>query len=252
MQGDPFHNHGGTSLPHSGSGYCSSPVPYGDKCINIFRAIPEPLLHPHPYHNFPCHWFRRTHDKPTSLPKPDEWYELCIITAKHVVYNNEEARSTRVDFFCDDENSECNGKMKTAYGYEVDNELPGSDVCLLRCFTQDKDLIRQVEKTFAIMTGISLNLKSAPFTTLIVSHPHGMPKHITVGEKTQECPTESVPLTYTTSTCPGSSGAPVLFLPLWLSNRVFAAIFHSRATAMKSYGQGFMVSYGRKIHNING
>ena len=76
-----------------------------------------------------------------------EWYEIKIDTACHVVYNTEEARSTSVDFFFDDKKSKKEGKVKTLHG--VDGSMSPAekyDKCCFACATHDKDMAVRLER----------------------------------------------------------------------------------------------------------
>lgn len=137
-----------------------------------------------------------------------------VVTANHVVFNTEEARETQVDFFFDDESSEGDGRTKTVSGVRAQNCHPSWDRCTMLCTTCDGDLARRMQSA----------LRHAPFAAagigryetflqscgkncdvgLMVSHPHGQPKKITVGEwRCRDYPREY----YTVPTCPGSSGS---------------------------------------------
>ncbi|GFR86176.1 hypothetical protein ElyMa_002460500, partial [Elysia marginata] len=150
-------------------------------------------------------------------------WRFNVMTAKHVVYNMEEAKETKIDFFYDDDS--CNrprdGRMKSARGVEVIRSEPDMDWCEMWCVTCDEDLGERIEKfdkrvsnncklTYQDLSQLGL-LSSGDedcLPALIVSHPHGQPKKITVGEVTHQ-DIENFRVYYNTPTCPGSSGAPV-------------------------------------------
>ncbi|GFR85348.1 hypothetical protein ElyMa_006026300 [Elysia marginata] len=62
-------------------------------------------------------------DEPCVCPKCDgrvarKQWRFRVGTAKHVVYNTEEAKKTKIDFFYDDDSCDCDGRMKSAWGVE--------------------------------------------------------------------------------------------------------------------------------------
>ncbi|GFS13961.1 hypothetical protein ElyMa_006734000 [Elysia marginata] len=144
-----------------------------------------------------------------------------VETAQHVVYNTEEAKKTKIDFFYDDDSYKSDGRMKSAWGVEVDMSLFDKDWCDMLCVTCDEDLGERIEKfgsrywlndelTYQVLSPLGL-LSSGDkdcHPVLIVSHPHGQPKKITVGVETHR-DRENHRLDYNTPTCPGSSGAQV-------------------------------------------
>ena len=152
----------------------------------------------------------------TSSPC-QEWYEIHVQPACHVVFDEEEVRHTTVDFFFDDKESMTDGRVKTLSGLKVKGKHDTDDFSVFMCVTHDKDLsdrmagalaIRDIAYPYFIFDGYH-----DPFLVVIVSHPHGQPKHITIGEwdfidKHVEQPS-SRSLSYTADTCPGSSGGPV-------------------------------------------
>lgn len=73
---------------------------------------------------------------------------FLVGTAQHVVYDTLEAKHTKVDFFFDDENSDCDGRMKCVNGTAAVGFLPYKDVSLMVCLTCDEDLGERVESAF--------------------------------------------------------------------------------------------------------
>ncbi|GFS25064.1 hypothetical protein ElyMa_005173600 [Elysia marginata] len=149
---------------------------------------------------------------PSSSP---DWWDIEVFTACHVVYDKQEAQWTSVDFFHNDDNSE----ITTVLGYDVKDNDPRNDVCILRCATHDKHLFQTLEDAMWMCYYLKKDIKDAllPSLCVVISHPHGKPKKITVGEiagKADFCPEESLMAdfmyTYSAETCNGSSGAPVL------------------------------------------
>ena len=150
-------------------------------------------------------------------------WTFSVNTAQHVVYNTEEAKNTRVDFFYDDEKSHQEGRMKTAWALKVEQSSPHKDVSKLFCVTHDEALGERIKSVYSCWDDSKIHpldltcLNIFPSydgkhdPALMVSHPHGQPKKITVGKATD---TEHPLVKYNTPTCPGSSGAPTfLFYP---------------------------------------
>ncbi|GFS07435.1 hypothetical protein ElyMa_006569400 [Elysia marginata] len=156
-----------------------------------------------------------------SRPADRSW-EVTVATSCHAVFNTEEAKKTGVDFFYEDEDSPKSGKMRTLWGHEVEYADPPDDKCLFGCITHDEEfavLLENLRKERVDLWEDILNV--APFDMehsqcIAISHPHGLQKHITVGQQIEivQRPAGSQPYyTYTADTCPGSTGGPVLVLP---------------------------------------
>ena len=163
--------------------------------------------------------------------KVRKYWVFLVRTAHHVVYNTEEARAAQVDLFYDDEG----GQKETVWALKASWSRPDGDVCSLECLTCDERLARKI-------TSLNLRRLSVPDTydqsssnpkqsgllnrftkiftrerhehALIVSHPHGQPKRITVGKWRPDVEKQGDEryVEYNTATCPGSSGAPVFLL----------------------------------------
>lgn len=147
-----------------------------------------------------------------------------VRTANHVIYNDEEARQTKVDLFLDDESCDTDEKLKSVWGVEAWLSGPKKDKCGMLCVTCDEDLGERLQSVRHCFDSNGTNypdldlagqdfLPSCDQTGdlgMIASHPHGQPKKITVGEWRGD---EEFPcFTYTVPTCAGSSGAPVFRL----------------------------------------
>lgn len=142
-------------------------------------------------------------------------------TALHVVYNAEKARQTKVDVFYDDDNSDVDGRMKSVWGLDVIHTKPDRDWCELFCVTYDEELAEKMKNAWrcwydhdldprdmSLLNLIPSCRKERHGPILIVSHPHAQPKKISVGEMKYH-DQKDLCIQYSTSTCPGSSGAPV-------------------------------------------
>ncbi|GFR90077.1 hypothetical protein ElyMa_006141400 [Elysia marginata] len=170
-------------------------------------------------------WFvdEPKYDEPCVCPKCDgnvarKQWSFRVLTSEHVVHNKEEAKETNIDFFYDDDNCDRDGRMKSAWGVEVIGSKPNLDWCDMLCGTCDKDLGERVEEINRRALDGILNRQDLSELgllpsgdedcrpILVVSHPHGQPKKITVGEVTH-LDRENQRAGYNTPTCPGSSGA---------------------------------------------
>ena len=149
-----------------------------------------------------------------------KFWRFPVQTAAHVVYNTEEAKSTRVDLFYDDDSCKFDGRMVTVTPLRVVKIYHDRDVCHMECVTHDEALAERIKSLWtSLHSGLTkrldLDLPIPDFLppcdedhspALIVSHPHGQPKKITLGQWRDE---EYPLVEYNTPTCPGSSGAPV-------------------------------------------
>ncbi|GFO26728.1 hypothetical protein PoB_005323300 [Plakobranchus ocellatus] len=153
-----------------------------------------------------------------SLTAAQEWFCVNIETACHVVFDTTEAEATKADAFYDDDSSQNRGRMKTLFGLDTMVQSQDKDFCVLLCATHDKllgqELLQykeELDKTLNLKRWREDNLDDyAYFLCLIVSHPHGRAKHITVGETEKFIKDEAfIKVRYSTDTCCGSSGAPV-------------------------------------------
>ncbi|GFR64411.1 hypothetical protein ElyMa_003631700 [Elysia marginata] len=148
--------------------------------------------------------------------------KFYVHTARHVVYNAEEARRTKVDLFYDDDKCLYDGSMKSVWGVDLSVDKPDRDWCKILCVTCDEDLVERIASSFLGGSNFihiqpqdisdlgllpSCNEDCDP--VLIVSHPHARPKKITAGEVRRYQDVDYPRLDYTTPTCPGSSGANV-------------------------------------------
>ena len=160
------------------------------------------------------------------------WYEIRVRTARHVVYNSEEARATQVTLFYDEEESCTNGNSKTIWGVKTQEIHDGGDFCFLTCATHDRQVVELLEVVEAPLQYAFAKFQGNPILRrklntsskklcIIVSHPHGQPKKVTVGwERSREKADTRRPqfhYIYDTDTCRGSSGAFVFQIDTDLS-----------------------------------
>ena len=199
----PFCQCRGSSLPRVGTGWI----------YRVDSEINEPC---------PC-------DKCNGQEVRKYW-RFEVSTAQHVVYDTEEAKKTRLDLFYDDETSHQEGKVVSVPALRVVRSNTKYDQCYIECVTHDEKIGEMVESLYRRWLSLNeaIRSRSTPiysntsslsdrpremstrgrqFYTLIISHPHGQAKKITLGKR-REWKGDFV-LDYQTATCPGSSGAPV-------------------------------------------
>ena len=204
--GYPFCQYRGSSLPRVGTG----------RIKRVDSEINEPC---------PC-------DKCKGQEVRKYW-RFRVQTAKHVVYDTEEAKETRVDLFYDDETSHQKGKVVSVPALRVVWSNTKYDRCRMECVTHDEKIGEMVESLYRrwVSLGEAIRSRSTPIYfnksslsdrpremstrelqiyTLIISHPHGQAKKITLGKR-REVKDFGVQ-DYQTATCPGSSGAPVFMV----------------------------------------
>ena len=230
--GYPFSSVRGTKIPHTGTGFIS---PFGARRDYTAGSFLIPIS-------------SNTYELQLNLTL--ESYVISVTTARHVVFDEEEAEATQIDFFYDDENSEFNGKMKTTQGLDIRSFIPSKDTCTLLCSTQDKDLMHRLWASRRTPSHASDYLHSRwnedCQSCVIVSHPHGQPKKIRVGKtewvvrpynelQNYDRVDSDSPELYTASTCPGSSGALVLEC---MDQASLCNVFHIVHTK-KSHSEGF-------------
>ena len=230
-------------------GYTSQDRPDGDPlCGNRGKSIPRVgtgwIWHVDSKINEPC---------PCVYCDGQEvrkFWRFRVQTAQHVVYDTEEAKRTRVDLFYDDETSRQDGKVVSVWALRVVGSNTEYDRCRMECVTHDERIGEMVESLYRRWVFLYEDIRSKPIYfkksslsdrlreaeaagsrsrpiyskksslsgkgqlyTLIISHPHGQAKKITLGKlrptvKDDNCIYQE----YETATCPGSSGAPGFML----------------------------------------
>ncbi|GFO06466.1 hypothetical protein PoB_003297100 [Plakobranchus ocellatus] len=191
-KGYSFYNHRGSKLPRFGSGFVQDVSYVEDTC--------------------PC---RECKNSPTPAKA---WFCMYIETACHVEFDKKEAEATEINFFYDDESSLTDGRVETIFALDIVVKSQDKDFSVLLCATHDKNLGQKMFK-YKLKLDSLLYLNKwrggivedfASLFCLIVSHPHGRAKHITVGETERFIKDGTlIQVRYTTDTCRGSSGAPV-------------------------------------------
>ena len=161
-----------------------------------------------------------------------KYWTFYVHTAHHVVYNTEEAKHARVDLFYDDERADEDGRMKSVRALAVGWSGADRDVSSLLCGTCDESLadrILSLQRRWEALSRTYQQSLASPIRrsfldrcrgwltrnyALIVSHPHGQPKQITVGKvvrKLDKRDGDGIDYAeYLTATCPGSSGSAVV------------------------------------------
>lgn len=185
--------------------------------------------------------------------KPNKVYgKIIVATAAHVVFDDDEALETTCRIFYDRQDSD----VITVQGCRVLETNVAHDRCQLECVTCDAHLLdrlaRRHQEWFNLWRKVHSRYKTSgqPHKlTVIVSHPHGCPKRISVGQwvnrarsgddkssesgAADEKSIKYTKYTYTACTCPGSSGAYVYILgcnDVWLySDHVHSGVDFSGA-----------------------
>ncbi|CAL1544354.1 unnamed protein product [Lymnaea stagnalis] len=163
---------------------------------------------------------------------------ITILTATHVVFNSSEARATSVDFFFDDESRSSCVTLKAEEVYVADAV---SDRCYFDCYTCDVELLQKLSKIWIKWLTLCKTVREEHQNSeaeiklaIMVAHPHGLPKQVSVGRwfEIQDSVDSVHFYTYDCPTCPGSSGAYVYTLARqgWWSNHV-----HSGANLSLNY-----------------
>ncbi|XP_059166662.1 uncharacterized protein LOC131948947 [Physella acuta] len=151
--------------------------------------------------------------KTSGTPKTS-WGEITVHTATHVVFDESEAVYTTcvVDYDFDKQSSLEIQVVKLEEG-DINR-----DCCRLLCVTHDLDLVDRLTQTRSdfIQLCQEVNEMYKDFRdedklAIIVSHPHGLPKRVSIGKWTYRIRegSEFSKYSYTNATCPGSSGATV-------------------------------------------
>ncbi|XP_059146811.1 uncharacterized protein LOC131934716 isoform X2 [Physella acuta] len=142
------------------------------------------------------------------------WGRVSVKTAMHVVFDHSEARKTSCVLGFDDNKS----PGISLDGWDIGYVNIMGDFCELRYWTCDLELVDELQKKcdrFYDLCGEVRDryrgLVDKIKLTVIVSHPHGCPKQVSVGQWTQKRERDGYKIRYwyTTCTCPGSSGACV-------------------------------------------
>ncbi|XP_055860206.1 uncharacterized protein LOC106066234 [Biomphalaria glabrata] len=146
------------------------------------------------------------------------WCQFWVHTALHVVYNREEAQHTQCELFYDSETSR--DLVSVLDGVDTVGSCL-EDTCSILCVTHDIQVVGKLNLMWAELHQLQESMSKSLTRSdemgrlsIIVSHPHGSSKRISVGEWThrQSHGDDWTQYYYTTNTCSGSSGAPVYLL----------------------------------------
>lgn len=152
-----------------------------------------------------------------------EWGKVEILSVTHVIYDDFEAQHSvfQLDYDCDNVSLDHLPTLRQVGGIRSDLK---EDLTHLFCYSHDMGLLDKLLKLVNHYRDLQMPLmdkyfdgvESEEYLTVVISHPHGCSKHITVGElrETHYLDDEGnlVQYKYTTPTCPGSSGGPVFIL----------------------------------------
>ncbi|KAH9512182.1 hypothetical protein Btru_040991 [Bulinus truncatus] len=150
------------------------------------------------------------------------WWSVKIFTATHVVYDDNEAAQTTCNLFYDG-GVQKEGREKTdLVGCKKIWLDVGGDLCLIETPTCDQNLATKLFdkiKKFntywqSLQTMYELDRQQEKLV-MIVSHPHGSEKRISVGLGVDIGRKKKLGYSkfiYTAPTCPGTSGGPVYIL----------------------------------------
>ncbi|RUS85267.1 hypothetical protein EGW08_006968 [Elysia chlorotica] len=163
----------------------------------------------------------------------DVYGPFRVVTVAHLVYNEEEANCTTVEFFDDDPDDRSSVCRAQVTG--LIREPMESDRCILICVTHDPTIPERLERSCTQRNELLQQLQEPDERGMcvLISHPHGMSKRISVGrllnveeqgpvKRTKDCQMllRDCRLVYSTPSCMGSGGGSVT---LWCrGKRAFA------------------------------
>uniref|UniRef100_A0A2C9KIQ2 Uncharacterized protein n=1 Tax=Biomphalaria glabrata TaxID=6526 RepID=A0A2C9KIQ2_BIOGL len=158
-------------------------------------------------------WCRKCED---SVSPSNVWWEFYVDTAAHMVFDEIEASHTTLRLFYDTDESPVVSVDKIS----VRKVKIEHDRCRLKCVTCDINVgsklmekLQHFRNVWEDVRNIYTESREKQKLTFIVSHPHGCSKQVSVGQwKDRQQVGGLYKFTYTTCTCPGSSGAHVFCL----------------------------------------
>uniref|UniRef100_A0A2C9LNL4 Uncharacterized protein n=1 Tax=Biomphalaria glabrata TaxID=6526 RepID=A0A2C9LNL4_BIOGL len=169
------------------------------------------------YSNCVCPKCSLVHSHGHSGASSSVWWEIIIRTATHVVFDDIEAEHTKCKLYYDEQNH----PGTILENFSVYDQTIETDSFLLKLVVCEGDL---GDELFAkrkhcreLWSKVCTKYRNSETKLcFIVSHPHGCPKQVSIGEwltsvKKREYSKDYdlTKLTYNTCTCPGSSGAYV-------------------------------------------
>ncbi|XP_059160196.1 uncharacterized protein LOC131943897 [Physella acuta] len=153
----------------------------------------------------------------TSATPNKVWWRVHVLTATHLVFDTKTASSSSCRLWFDEEGS----KLFIILGWKLGGSHTKGDVSELYCATHDseigdklEEMLRQVKILYQTVTDKYKSVRDKDKLTIIVSHPHGCSKQVSVGSWVHrdvfnhEMGTQTRYF-YDTCTCQGSSGASV-------------------------------------------
>ncbi|XP_059156673.1 uncharacterized protein LOC131941435 isoform X2 [Physella acuta] len=191
----PFYNSRGTSLLRTGTGRVCELIK-DTEGTNGSRHCPCPECE-------------------HSATPSKVWWVVHVVTAKHVVYDTSEARQSSCRLWFDRERC----PKVNIYGREVPGSNVDGDLCMMFCWTHDTrtadkldEMLGRYEDLCAVVRDKYESRRDVDKLTIIVSHPHGCSKQVSVGHwvhRQEVGMLKQIRYSYTACTCPGSSGAQV-------------------------------------------
>ncbi|KAK6980237.1 hypothetical protein BgiMline_021245, partial [Biomphalaria glabrata] len=168
------------------------------------------------------------HQCPDKNKEPCQyWWEMTILTAGHVIFDNVEAKNTSCRLFYDEINSP-SIKIREMIVDDLRNFDIKTDKRFLKYVTCDYETKPTIDRLKINLQKLKYkSFKDPEKRVILVSHPHGGPKQISIknwcdvfsdGEFTK--------YTYNAPTCPGSSGAPVYILGGTYTDLVHSGTFN--------------------------
>ncbi|XP_059154551.1 uncharacterized protein LOC131940030 [Physella acuta] len=169
----------------------------------------------------------------STLVKKDKEL-IYIVTSRHVVSTDEQAKNSVVEFFFDDPGRK---NVKIAKGVSiVPSHVIGDNKSILVCKTSDHGLVKQISQAGQNLLELARDLPRQVKQCLtkkvfIISHPHGLEKFVSYGDfvvvkydlvgegrrrklvkinTLQGAHSARQVCLYAADTCPGTSGAPIV------------------------------------------
>ncbi|CAL1546349.1 unnamed protein product [Lymnaea stagnalis] len=154
----------------------------------------------------------------SSATPSKAWGEMLVYTARHLVFDDLEASHATFRLFFDTPDSPSvtlDGLGKWQAG-EVED-----DMCKVKCVTCDMEVVRNLDDRLNHFRTLYARIQDKYKATrnvhrlaVIVSHPHGCSKQVSVGRWVTKrgVRQNDSRYAYTTCTCPGCSGAFVFIL----------------------------------------
>ena len=153
--------------------------------------------------------------------KKCKYWMLTVNTASYIVCNMKEAEKATIDLFYDNKSSMDGGQVRSLTPIDFLKSESDQERCSLFCVTCDPAIIERIRPLSSLQPSSCegdlldsfrrLLTQGRPAFALVVSHPHGLPKKITMGSLWWD-PTSAHRLEFNALGCYGSEGAPVLLI----------------------------------------